>query len=61
MCVFGFQFANTCTVQAAALGFYIVCGFLSLGFITDFVVIITCLMLDFWIVSPPPPLHHYLP
>lgn len=37
--------------QAAALAFYIICGFLSLGFVTNFVVIIVFLMLDFWIVS----------
>ena len=39
-------------IQAAALAFYIICGFLSLGFVTNFVVIIVFLMLDFWIVSP---------
>ena len=38
-------------MQAAALAFYIICGFLSLGFVTNFVIIIVCLMLDFWIVS----------
>lgn len=37
--------------KAAALGFYIICGFLKLGFITNFVVIIVCLMLDFWITK----------
>ena len=37
-------------MQAAALAFYIICGFLSLGFVTNFVVIIVFLMLDFWIV-----------
>lgn len=40
-------------LQAAALAFYIVCGFLSLGFVTNFVIIIVCLMLDFWIVRFP--------
>ena len=39
-------------MQIAALVFYIVCGLIKLGFVANFVIIIVCLMLDFWIVSP---------
>lgn len=40
-------------LQIAALVFYILCGLMGLGFVTNFVVIIVCLMMDFWIVSHP--------
>lgn len=37
--------------KGAALAYYIVCGFLSSGFIVNFVVISSLLMADFWVVK----------
>ena len=40
-----------CVVQVAAVVVYVICGLFSSSFVTNYVVVVVLLMLDFWTVS----------